>query len=89
LARQTLSARQHYPGNRSGRINTKQFCLAGGFDTLPDSPAISRIMDKHFQILEHPRETAIDVTRAVLKAFRTHGIRIPFPQREVHLLSAP
>jgi small-conductance mechanosensitive channel len=46
-------------------------------------------MDKHFQILEHPRETTIDVTRAILKAFRTHGISIPFPQREVRLLSAP
>ncbi len=32
--------------------------------------------------------TSGDVTRAVLESFREHGIRIPFPQREVRLLGA-
>ena len=46
-------------------------------------------MDEHSQTLEHAQKTAIDITLAVLETFRARGISIPFPQREVRLLSTP
>jgi small conductance mechanosensitive channel len=36
--------------------------------------------------LEHFPTAAGDINKAVLESFRTAGIRIPYPQREIHLL---
>ena len=46
-------------------------------------------MDEHLQTPEHAQKTAIAITLAVLETFRARGISIPFPQREMRLLSAP